>query len=232
MHRCAVTISITPTIIPPELLTHIISCMDTVLEIEPFAGNLDHIPYEFQEFVGFFIVRKMQRVGMLAPYPAKAARYGLKRDRRKLYIEPLHLPPEESRAMASQTAKIVEAETAVNQQQQQRLQSHNHNHTHTPQHQHQHSDEAAGKTKDPLLRQPVKLQVEPQTTELERNIVKPDRKDDNNEPAKKTGLAASFAAARAARAAGAKLTAAEVQPVSISGAPPSKATKSDSSLDF
>ena len=33
-------------------------------------------------------------------------RYGLKRDRRKLHIEPLHLPPEESRATVLTTAEM------------------------------------------------------------------------------------------------------------------------------
>lgn len=221
VYRCAVSISISPTIIAPELFTHIVNCMDTVMEIESFAGNMDHIPYEFQEFVGFFIIRKMQRVGMLAAYPAKAARYGLKRDRRKLYIEPLHLPPEESRALASQTAKIVEAETAVNQQA-----AHNYAHAH----QHSHRDEHDKKIKDSLLRQPVQLQFEPQTSaETEKSATsKPEssREDTNYQPPQKSGLAASLAAARAARAAGVKPTS---QPVSISGAPP---TKSDPSLDF
>lgn len=34
----------------------------------------------------------------MIPYRPSAAKYGLKRDRRKLHVEPLHLPPEDSRA--------------------------------------------------------------------------------------------------------------------------------------
>jgi hypothetical protein len=39
----------------------------------------------------------------MAPHRSSACRFGLKRDRRKLHIEPLHLPPEDSRASKYQS---------------------------------------------------------------------------------------------------------------------------------
>lgn len=39
----------------------------------------------------------------MAPHRSAACRFGLKRDRRKLHIEPLHLPPEDSRASKYQS---------------------------------------------------------------------------------------------------------------------------------
>ena len=39
----------------------------------------------------------------MAPHRPSACRFGLKRDRRKLHIEPLHLPPEDSRASKYQS---------------------------------------------------------------------------------------------------------------------------------
>ena len=38
---------------------------------------------------------------VLSCHQPKGQRFGLMRDRRKLHIEPLHLPPEESRAQGS-----------------------------------------------------------------------------------------------------------------------------------
>lgn len=53
------------------------------------------MPVEFRDFLGFFLVHKVQQVGQLASTRPTYERYGIKRDRRKLYIEPLHLPPED-----------------------------------------------------------------------------------------------------------------------------------------
>jgi hypothetical protein len=74
---------------------------DSVLVVDSFAGRLDAIPSEFREFVGFLSILKHQQQCSLASHRAAYERYGLKRNRRKLAIEPLHLPPEESRAFGS-----------------------------------------------------------------------------------------------------------------------------------
>lgn len=74
---------------------------DTFVSVDSFAGRLQSLPYEFKEFDGFFHIRKISSVGSLAaPHPS-SNRFGIKRNRRKLCIEPLHLPPEESRAFGS-----------------------------------------------------------------------------------------------------------------------------------
>eukprot|EP01041_Mallomonas_annulata_P011747 gene11747-24632_t len=96
-----ITISVRPHTTPRYLLRQLSQLADTAVCIESFAGKEESIPYEFREFSGFFIVRKQQQIGALAPHRAPHSKYGIKRDRRKLHIEPLHLPPEDSRALAS-----------------------------------------------------------------------------------------------------------------------------------
>jgi hypothetical protein len=60
----------------------------------------------------------------LAPFKPPGTRFGLKRDRRKLHIEPLHMPPELSRATASDTAKALQADTLAQASQQAQVQAH------------------------------------------------------------------------------------------------------------
>jgi hypothetical protein len=69
--------------------------------VDTFAGRSSLVPYEFREFCGFLVVERVQHLGTLVGHRPSALRYGLKRDRRKLHIEFLHLPPEESRAQGS-----------------------------------------------------------------------------------------------------------------------------------
>jgi hypothetical protein len=65
------------------------------MSVESFTGRGSSVPVEFRDFLGFFVVHKVQQVGQLASARPTYERYGIKRDRRKLYIEPLHLPPED-----------------------------------------------------------------------------------------------------------------------------------------
>ena len=53
------------------------------------------MPQEFRDFLGFLSVKKILQTGVLSSSRPGYSKYGLKRDRRKLYIEPLHLPPED-----------------------------------------------------------------------------------------------------------------------------------------
>lgn len=78
-----------------------IAVVDSALTVDTFAGRSALVPYEFQEFCGFLVVERVQHLGALVGHRPSALRYGLKRDRRKLHIEFLHLPPEESRAQGS-----------------------------------------------------------------------------------------------------------------------------------
>eukprot|EP01036_Dinobryon_divergens_P026952 gene26952-35651_t len=84
----------------PTLSTQLCHISDTVLAVQSFAGRAHTIPHEFAEFSGFLMVLKTQDSGMFAAFRPSSSRFGLKRDRRKLHIEPLHLPPEQNRAFA------------------------------------------------------------------------------------------------------------------------------------
>lgn len=80
---------------------------DAVLAVESFSGRQLNIPPEFKEFCGFLHLHRLPSAGSLAAHSRpKFHRFGLKRTRRKLHVEPLHLPPEESRATASDTQRI------------------------------------------------------------------------------------------------------------------------------
>lgn len=75
---------------------------DYAFSVDSFAGKADTIPDEYRYFCGFLHIHKLQHIGSIAlSQMPSAKRFGLKRDKRKLYVEPLHLPPEESRAMKS-----------------------------------------------------------------------------------------------------------------------------------
>lgn len=93
------TINCLPSSVPPRLLHNLAVMADTHFRLESFAGASDSVPYEFKAFSGLLAVISVQSIGVLAPYRPQNQRFGLRRDRRKLHIEPLHLPPEESRAV-------------------------------------------------------------------------------------------------------------------------------------
>jgi hypothetical protein len=62
---------------------------DYSLAIESFAGrsccgSINAMPSEFKDFIGFLVVQKIQQPGQLSSSRPTYARYGLKRDRRKL----------------------------------------------------------------------------------------------------------------------------------------------------
>jgi len=79
----------------------ITSIVDTFLKAESFAGHKKTIPVEFKDYCGFLIIKKSQQIGLSVPCRPLGSRYGFKRTRRKLQIEPLNLPPEESRAFGT-----------------------------------------------------------------------------------------------------------------------------------
>lgn len=104
--RIVVCISMTAALVNGSCVTErLFDLSDNVLSVESFAGRVSAVPAEFKEFHGFLHVHKLQQLGgTWAPFRTTSNRYGLKRDRRKLHVERLHLPPEESRVMASQTS--------------------------------------------------------------------------------------------------------------------------------
>ena len=94
------TLTYLPDVFPHALTDYIKAFADNNFGVESFAGTADAVPYEFKEFHGLLSIKRVQAIGVLAPFRPQGHKYGLKRDRRKLGIEPLHLPPEESRAVA------------------------------------------------------------------------------------------------------------------------------------
>jgi len=88
----------------------LVALVDTAFAIDTFAGRSSIVPYEFKEFCGFVVIERVQHLGTLVGHRPIALRFGLKRDRRKLHVERLHLPPEESRAQgaAGTDARLLE----------------------------------------------------------------------------------------------------------------------------
>lgn len=116
--RCSLHISVNPSNVSTQLVARLRQVADTVLSVESFAGRAHSVPYEFKVFQGFLVVQKIQQYGSMAPFRPPGTRFGLKRDRRKLHIEPLHLPPEESRAFSTtggaQSSAVSEKDASTN----------------------------------------------------------------------------------------------------------------------
>jgi len=99
--------TISSLMIPSELLKHILYLADSAISIESFAGKEDSIPIEFQEYCGYLHVLKVNQFGSLAHHRPAQCKYGLKRDRKKLHIQPLHLPPEADRGLSGNNRSNV-----------------------------------------------------------------------------------------------------------------------------
>lgn len=99
--KVAVFLSMKVDAVPKTILSRIEQLLDIIVTIESFSGRMQAVPYEFRDYLSFFIIKKLHYAGMMATPQPKASKFGIKRDRRKLHIEPLHLPPEESRAFGS-----------------------------------------------------------------------------------------------------------------------------------
>ena len=113
-------------------------CLDSNISIESFAGHSHEIPAEFNDYCGFFVIKKLQQVGVLAPFRPPGSRFGLKRDKRKLYIQPLHLPPEESRAFSSAGFDPVPATNTASNSNSNSSSNNIAIHTHDTSHDHSH----------------------------------------------------------------------------------------------
>lgn len=77
---------------------------DLCMSVESFASRNHAVPEEFRLFHGFLSFRKFNQRDLLSPHKISATRFGLVRDRRRLSIEALHLPPENSRAFVKDSA--------------------------------------------------------------------------------------------------------------------------------
>ena len=88
-------------------LTPLVAIIDNYFFIDSFIGKSHIIPYEFRDFQGFFYIYKLACQGSLSSFRPLQNKYGLKRDHRKLHIEPLHLPPEDNRATATSVQQDI-----------------------------------------------------------------------------------------------------------------------------
>eukprot|EP01031_Cornospumella_fuschlensis_P037417 gene37417-45438_t len=229
--RVLVSFSVAPAAVPAAVLDALQHACDTILGIESFSGRMHCVPYEFNRFHGFLVIHKLQQYGMLAPHKLSSSRYGIIRDRRKLIVEPLHLPPEESRAFpAKEDGSSSSREAVIGKAVAQAIggcssmttirktaDSHDRAHSHAHSH-------AIPETASRLSEQPISVAS-----------VAPSNSSNVASSAPKSSLASSLAAARAARLAGAtqveNATAATtlVQPVSIAS---SKAREKIGNIDF
>jgi hypothetical protein len=137
-HRVSLTVTLNTSAVSVETAVRVRQIADTLLSVESFAGCAHSVPYEFKEFQGFLVVHKIQHYGSIAPFRPPGTRFGLKRDRRKLHIEPLHLPPEESRAFsttggaapASSSTAGVGATASAGKTAEENATAHTHSHEH------------------------------------------------------------------------------------------------------
>lgn len=225
-----------------DLLTLTESHQDIVVGIESFASKQHCVPYEFKDFLSFFLIKKLQSIGMLSSYVPRDVRYGIKQDRRKLYIEPLHLPPEESRTfqttggcapgkpVSKSSASSIGASLSANlsissssSTQQGKSDSCN-----------DHSDCSCEK-KDTSAVTDLSAQLSSSTLSPSKSpqvISNSSPSTPINASSASSSIAATLAAARARRAA-TKTSSSFASPISINKAPPSN-NKADSnqSLDF
>lgn len=72
---------------------------DIVLGMQSFVGShVDVSAYEFKEYTGFFNLVKLPRLNSLTVnFAPDSLQYAFKMKKRKMYIEKMHMPPEESR---------------------------------------------------------------------------------------------------------------------------------------
>jgi hypothetical protein len=228
--HASVVLSLHPDSVSRHLAAKVAQMSDGVVALESFAGRTHSVPYEFKEFHGFLLVAKIQQYGMIAPFRPANSRYGIKRDRRKLHVEPLHLPPEESRAFgaAGTDAQLIArsggtgaASTksnvihAANSSDSTSIQIHNHNkalfnsvssssghdHSHDG-HEHHHHHEEAGKSISTISS--FTAAAVSNTGQSPHSATSTSGGDGESVP-KMTPLAMKLAAARAARQAGAAL---------------------------
>lgn len=95
----AVVIELTRDFLPESTLRFVGHQSDLVLRLECFVESQTRqaIRPEFQDLDGCATILKLPRLHSLACHQAGARMFGIKREKRKLSIEKLHLPPEESR---------------------------------------------------------------------------------------------------------------------------------------
>lgn len=94
---CLVTLPVSALL--PQTVNKILHASDTVLEMRSFVGSrIDVSDYEFREYSGLFELKKLPRMNSLVfNFNPQSLQYAFKMKRRKMIVEKLHLPPEETR---------------------------------------------------------------------------------------------------------------------------------------
>ncbi|KAG2374600.1 hypothetical protein C9374_010619 [Naegleria lovaniensis] len=85
--------------VSPSLLNELEQLSDLSLSIDSFTGaGLDVSEWEFKEYSGLFYIKKLFKMNSLTyNFTPETLNYAFKLKKRKMYIEKLHLPPEETR---------------------------------------------------------------------------------------------------------------------------------------
>jgi elongator complex protein 4 len=94
---CLITI---PTVaLKPQVINRVLHVCDVVFEMRSFVGSrIDVSDYEFKEYSGLFELKKLPRMNSLVlNYSPDSLQFAFKLKKRKMYIEKLHMPPEETR---------------------------------------------------------------------------------------------------------------------------------------
>ncbi|KDO33357.1 hypothetical protein SPRG_02164 [Saprolegnia parasitica CBS 223.65] len=97
-HRLVCMMSIPLYLFPRSLAAQLRHIGDYAFEVSSFLGDLQQVPSELQEFSGLFCIHKLARLQSVTSHALEHAQLGIKRERRKLKLENLHLPPEGSRS--------------------------------------------------------------------------------------------------------------------------------------
>ncbi|GMI11243.1 hypothetical protein TrVE_jg2966 [Triparma verrucosa] len=76
-------------------LTQLKRSSTIVLRVDSFSGLLTPPPSEYRDYVAIFTITKLSGIGSYTPRRPIALRWGVKRDRRKMHVKMLNLPPED-----------------------------------------------------------------------------------------------------------------------------------------
>ncbi|OQR92791.1 elongator complex protein [Achlya hypogyna] len=97
-HRLVCMMSLPMYLFPVAAVAQLRHLSDYAFEVSSFLGDMQQLPPELQDFSGLFCIHKLACFQSVASHAVDHVKLGIKRDRRKLKLENLHLPPEGSRS--------------------------------------------------------------------------------------------------------------------------------------
>ncbi|CAK4618754.1 unnamed protein product [Aphanomyces euteiches] len=95
-HRAICMMTVPTFAFPAPLVKSVRHLSDYAFEMSSFLG--DTLPPELRDFSGLCYVHRLATAHSLTSHVVESVKMGIKRDRRKLKLEHLHLPPEGSRS--------------------------------------------------------------------------------------------------------------------------------------